>query len=115
MNYAKINFVKKHAEKPPLLLVLLYRLFQLVVVGAAESGHDVLVFDEHERRHGHDVVLHGDILALVHVHLENRFNLLSIVNNRLFRKSLFYSLYVFAKIKRFSLSTLEKNFFFHAI
>lgn len=44
---------------------------QLFGVGPGKLVHDLLVLDEQERRHAGDVVLGGEVLALVHVHLDD--------------------------------------------
>lgn len=70
--YAKINFrEKRNNPRPPntILFVLLYRCLQFIVIGPAESGDNVFIFNKNERWHRHDVVFHRNILTLIHIHL----------------------------------------------
>lgn len=51
------------------LFVSFNGLFQFVIICAAERGDHRFVLDKYESGHGGDVVLHGDILAFVHIDL----------------------------------------------
>lgn len=47
-----------------------YCLFQLVVIRSAEVGNDTLVLYEDECRHGHNVVLNGNLLTFINIDLQ---------------------------------------------
>lgn len=79
--YAKIIFSEK--QNTPLekkkkrnntapLFVLLYRQLQFIIVGPAEGGQNVLVFNKNKSRHGHDVIFNSNILTLINIHLETK-------------------------------------------
>lgn len=53
------------------LFVRFNGLFEFVVICTTKSGDHRLVLDKHERGHGGDVVLHGDVLTFVYVNLED--------------------------------------------